>query len=171
MRRQGECGILWPMKLTLNKEYAQRHLFVALLLAGLSCWFGYDGFVKYPATDAAALYREIEKSEPPPQYDLEKFKAQKTQTQYGFTLLTLLAALVVGTRLYRSYAFDFSFDDTGFAVKGRRYALSDIASVDRRRWQAKGILVLSLADGRKVQLDAWHHVGVKDFAAKLPPAA
>jgi len=159
------------MKLTLNKEYAQRHLFVALLLAGLGCWFGYDGFVRYPATDAAALYREIEKADPPAQYDLAKFKAQKTQTQYGFTLLMLLGALIVGTRLYRSYAFDFAFDDAGFAVSGRRYAFSDVKDVDRRRWQGKGILVLTLSDGRKVQLDAWHHVGVKEFEAKLSPAS
>lgn len=159
------------MKLTLNREYAQRHLFVAILLAGLSCWFGYDGFVRYPATDAAALYREIEKSDPPDQLDLAKFKRQKTQTQHSFAIISLLVALVVGVRLYRSYAFDFEFDDDGFAVRGQRYAYADITAVDRRRWRPKGILVLKLADGKKVTLDAWHHQGVKEFEGRLSQTA
>ena len=50
------------MKLKINSEYATRHLFVTLLMIGLGGWFGYDGFVRYPATSADALYRSIEKS-------------------------------------------------------------------------------------------------------------
>ena len=85
-------------RLKLNPEYAKRHLFVTLLMVGLCGWFGYDGFVRYPATPAAELYASIEGSEPPEQMtvgQLESFKRQKTQTQYGFTVLALLAALVL----------------------------------------------------------------------------
>ena len=46
------------MRLKLNKEFAVRHLAVALLMAALGGWFAYDGYVKYPAMDAATLYRE-----------------------------------------------------------------------------------------------------------------
>ena len=90
------------MKLKLNGEYAGRHLFVTLLMVGLCGWFGYDGFVRYPATPAAVLYKSIEGSDAPDGFDLEAFKAQKTKTQYGFTFLTLFVALVVGSRLAKS---------------------------------------------------------------------
>jgi len=150
------------MKLTVNKEYATRHLFVVLLMTGLCGWFGYDGFVRYPATPAAALYKSIEGSDAPTGYDLEAFKKQKTQTQYGFTILSGLAALIVGLRLLKSYRFDFEFDGEGFVCHGRRHAYSDVKNVDRSKWMSKGIIRI---DG--ITLDSWHHVGVKDFVEAL----
>ena len=90
------------MKLKLNREYATRHLFVTLLMLGLGGWFGYDGFVRYPATPAAELYKSIEGSDAPAGFNLEAFKVQKTKTQYGFTFLCFLAALIVGSRLFAS---------------------------------------------------------------------
>lgn len=150
------------MKLKLNKEYARRHLFVTLLMTGLGGWFGYDGFVRYPATPAAELYRSIEGGDAPAGCDLEAFKRQKTQTQYGFTLLSGLAALIVGLRLLKSSRFAFEFDDEGFVHQGKRHAYAEIKDVDRSKWATKGILKV---DG--ITLDAWHHVGVKEFESKL----
>ena len=150
------------MKLTLNKEFAKRHLFVAVLMAGMGCWFGYDGFVKYPATDAAALYQSIEGREASPEVNLEAFKRQKTQTQYGFTFLAFLVAALVGGHLWKVSKFDFEFDDEGFTCQGQRHAFKDIKNVDRRLWDKKGIVFV---DG--IKLDAWHHTGVKEFVAKL----
>lgn len=150
------------MKLTLNREYATRHLFVTLLMFGLSGWFGYDGFVRYPATPAAELYKSIEGNEAPEGFNLEKFKDQKTKTQYGFTILTLAAALIVGSGLLTAYRFQFEFDDEGFVYAGRRRAYSEIKKVDWSKWKKKGIVKV---DG--IVLDAWHHVGVKEFAEKL----
>lgn len=154
------------MKLKLNGEFAKRHLFVAVLMAGLGCWFGYDGLVAYPSTEAAALYRSIEGSDAPEGFDLEAFKRQKTQTQYGFTVLSLLAAILVGGHLYRESKFSFEYDDDGFVVNGKRHAYADVTSVDIGKWEKKGIFVIS-GYGFKVKLDAWHHVGVKEFFAKL----
>ena len=50
---------------------------------------------------------------------------------------------------------------------------TQVADVDRSRWEKKGILVVHAKDGRKVTLDAWHHAGVKELAERLPsgPAA
>lgn len=154
------------MKLKLNGEFAKRHLFVAVLMFGLGCWFGYDGFVKYPSTDAAVLYRSIEGSDAPAGTDLEAFKRQKTQTQYGFTVLALLAAALIGGHLWMVSKFDFSFDDEGFVFEGRRHAYGDIRTVDRAQWEKKGIVRIS-GEGFSVKLDAWHHAGVKEFAAKI----
>ena len=158
------------MKLELNKEYARRHLFVTVIMAGLGLWFGYDGVVRYPATPAAELYRTIEGSDAPTGYDLEAFKRQKTQTQYGFSILSLLAALIVGLRLYGASRLSFEYDGSGFSYKGRRYDYADIVEIDRRRWKSKTILVLKMKGGEKIILDAWHHTGVKAFEQRLPAA-
>lgn len=157
------------MKLTINKDYFRRHLFVALLMTGLGLWFGYDGFIRYPSMSAGDLYRSIEKSDPPANLNLEAFKRQKTQTQYGFTILSLLAALVIGLRLKKSCDFKFEFDEQGFIWKGHRFAFSDIQKVDRSKWEKKSILVLEMKAGVKITLDAWHHLGVKDFVQQCDP--
>ena len=153
------------MKLTLNREYALRHLFVTLLMTCLGGWFGYDGFVRYPATPAAELYRSIEGGDAPAGLDLEAFKEQKTKTQYGFTILSLLAALVVGSRLYQAHAFSFEFDDEGFVYRGRRRSYAAIKQIDRSAWVKRGILRV---DG--IVLDSWPHIGVKEFERKLREA-
>jgi hypothetical protein len=146
------------MKLKLNGEFLARHLFVTVLMAALGGWFAYDGFVKYPATPAAKLYESIEGSAPGEGVDLEKFKQQKIQTQMGFTLLAFLASLAVGGHLLAVSRFDFEFDDNGFTFRGKRYSYSDVTDVDRSRWEKKGIIVVN-----GIKLDAWHHVGVKEF--------
>ena len=67
-----------------------------------------------------------------------------------------------------SASFRFEFDDSGFVWRGKKLSLSDIKSVDRSQWKKKGIVKLLLADGSRVTLDAWHHLGVKDFEKLLP---
>lgn len=151
------------MKLKLNPEYAKRHLFVTLLMAGLCGWFGYDGLVRYPATPAAELYRSIEGSEAPEGFNLEAFKRQKIQTQYGFSLLCALAAVIVGSRLYAAYRLDFEFDETGFVHQGKRRAFAEVKRVNRSQWKKQGIIRV---DG--IVLDSWHHLGVEDFVQRLP---
>ena len=135
---------------------------------GVGCWFGYDGFVAYPRTDAAALYESIEKSAPPADFPLESFKQQKIRSQYGFTALCLLASVLIGLHLASVAAFRFAFDADGFVWRGKRRPLSDVKSVDRSAWKKKGIVTLTLADGDRVALDAWHHLGVKEFEKALP---
>ena len=157
-------------RLRLNPEYLRRHLFCVLVFLGLAGWFGYDGFVRYPATDAAVLFEAIEKVRPeaemPPEA-LEAFKLQKIRTQYGFAFVTFAVALVVALRLGGSAAFDFAWDGESFVTGGRRYVYADIVSVDRRAWEKQGILGLQLKDGRRVRLDAWHHLGVDEFQEQL----
>ena len=153
-------------RLTLNREFAVRHLGVAALMLGLFLWFGYDGLVKYPSTPAAELYRTIEGSDAPEGFDLDAFKRQKTQTQYGFAALALLAALVVGGHVAWLARFRFEYDDDGFSAGGRpRRAFADVKSADWSKWEKKGIVRM---DG--VTLDSWHHEGVKEVASILERA-
>ena len=153
--------------LKINTEFLYRHLGVCLLMFGLGCWFGYDGFVKYPKTDAAELYEQIEKSKPPEGFALEAFKSQKIKSQYGFSALCLVASVLIGLHLASVAMFRFDHDETSFVWNGKKYALSDVKSVDRSQWKKKGIVKLELADGVRVTLDAWHHLGVKDFEKLL----
>ena len=150
-------------RLRLNPEYAKRHLFVVLLMIGLGCWFGYDGFIGYPTTPAAELYKSIEGSDAPEGFDLEAFKKQKIGTQYGFTILAFFAAAVVGSRLMRNRRFKFGYTDDYFVYRGRRHPISSIKTVDRSQWEKKGIIRI---DG--ITLDSWHHLGVNEFVEKLP---
>ena len=150
------------MKLKVNPEFFKRHLAVTLLMAGLGCWFGYDGLVRYPATDAAALYESIEKSPPPAEFDLVAFKAQKIRSQHGLALAALIAAAAIGLHLWAVCRFEFEYDDETFTYRGRRRKIAEIASVDRSKWEKKGIVRV---DG--ITLDAWHHLGVREFHGML----
>ena len=153
-------------RLRLNPDYLRRHLFAAAVMAALGCWFGYDGAVRYPRMAPDELYRSIEQAEPPADTDLER---QKTNAQLGLALVLLVAAGVVGLRLFLSSRLDFAWDEAGFSVAGRRHSPADVAQLDRSRWESKGILKLKLADGGSVALDAWHHLGVREAAAELFP--
>ena len=155
--------------LKVNREFFLRHLAVALVMLGVGGWFAYDGFVVYPRTPAAELYEKIEKSAPGEGFPLEGFKRQKIRSQYGFTVLCLLAAALIGLHLAAVCRFRFAYDETGFEWRGRRRPLSDVKSVDRAAWKRKGIVKIALSDGSRVTLDAWHHVGVKEFERLLPP--
>lgn len=150
-------------RLKVNPEFFRRHLAVCLLMFGVGCWFGYDGFVTYPNTPAAELYEKIEKSKPPEGFPLDAFKRQKIKSQYGFTILCLVASSLIGLHLASVVFFRFDFTDKSFVWNGKQYALSDIKSVDRAQWKKKGIVKLELSDGVRITLDAWHHQGVRDF--------
>ena len=157
-------------KIELNREYAMRHLLAAAVFVAMGCWFGYDGFVRYPAAEAAALYESIEGRAPSPETDVDKFKRQKIDSQRLFAAFLLGVAAVVGLRLLKSSRLDFSWDDAGFETGGKRYSFDEIASVDLSRWPRKGILVLCIPSGR-IALDSWHHNGVKEFKEKLDERA
>ena len=161
------------MELKLNREFAMRHLGVAILFAALTCWFGYDGLVRYPSLSAHDIYVSIEKSEPGEGADLEAFKQQKIKTQHGFALLCLLASAVVALGVLRNKRRTLAWDDKemcGTLTGGRPLAFSDIVGVEDVQWARKGIIVFLAKDGRRVKLDAWHHAGVEELVAKVLPS-
>ena len=153
-------------KIELNREYARRHILATAVFVAMGCWFGYDGFVRYPATDAAALYESIEGRAPSSETDIEKFKRQKIDSQRLFSAFLLCVAAVVGLRLLKNSRLDFSWGETGFETGGRQYSFDDVVSCDLSRWKSKGILVLRVPSGR-IALDSWHHKGVREFKEML----
>ncbi len=157
------------MQLKLNKEFFVRHLFVAILMAALGCWFAYDGFFGYPAKTPEALYEEIEKSAPPSAEVAQKVAANAIRRQKEFMVLAFLASFAIGAHLAAVARLRFSFSGDSFTFAGKNYTLADIKKIDDSAWAKKGISRLTLSDGARVTLDAWHHTGVKDFHAIIAP--
>lgn len=154
------------MRLKINREFLLRHLFAFAVFLALGGWFALDAFVRYPATDARALYAAIEKADPPEGFDVESFKAQKTATQRIMAIAVLLAAAGVGLHLLAVAAFRFEYDDEGFTAGGRRYGYGDIARVDDSAWEKKRVMGV-FAGERRIVLDAWHHNGVEGFRERI----
>lgn len=172
------------MKLSLNREYATRHLGAAILFAALSIWFAWDGAVKWPAEnraweqrtgstvaaawasrpDARNAHDKQNRDDIPPHWPKE------IDRQFQFAALLGLAAAVVGFRLFREWRRTLSWDDSamcGPATGNRPIPFADIASVDERKWKKQGILLVKAKDGRRLVLDAWHHQGAKDLATLI----
>ena len=146
--------------LSLNREFAGRYLFVALLMLGLGGWFGYDGFVRYPSYTAAELYAACHGGEEAPSEEVAlKFRRTAIPRQKQFMGLSLLASALVALVLVRAARFRFSYGEDGFSFGGRSFTFADVQSVDLSRWAKKGILTIRTAAGA-VTLDAWHHTGV-----------
>ena len=137
-------------RLKLNREFAVRHLGVALLMLGLSGWFAYDGYVSYPEHDDAWFE----------QRHLVKDNAIRRQRE--FMILALVAALVIAGHVGVVAKFDFSYDENGFVCGGVRRSFADVKNVDWSKWEKKDIVKV---DG--IVLDAWHHAGVRGIVELL----
>jgi len=142
------------MKLTLNREYATRHLGVAALFLGLAGWFLYDAVFVYPNLPADGEHHTT------------------VEFQYSFAALLAFAAIVIAGRVWANWRTRIvEWDETrmwGPGV-GAPLAFSEIVGVEDARWEKKGIIVFLARDGRRVKLDAWHHAGVRELAAQILP--
>lgn len=146
------------MKLQINREFAMRHLGVALLMAVLCGWFLYDGAIAYPQKDDAYFL------------ELHTEKQRAIDRQFQFAGLTALAAIIIALGVLKNKRRTLEWDDVkmcGSLTGGKDPSFADVDHLDDRKWAAKGIMVVHAKDGRRVLLDAWHHTGVKELVAKL----
>ena len=153
-------------KFTLNREFFVRHLGVALLMAGLGCWFVFDGAVTYPKMDAVEFCEKHHKSLENP----EREKTNAIKRQYQFASLAFIAALAIACHLLKVRGESLAWDDekmVGSLTGGKAALFRDVKEVDRRLWDRKGILRVTMDDGRKITLDAWHHPEAKDLAGRF----
>ena len=95
-------------------------------------------------------------------FPLSEPRIEGEQRQKEFMVLAFLASLAVGGHLFAVSRLRFSFDDEGFVFNGNRTSFGDVKTVDRSKWEKKGIVKV---DG--ITLDSWHHVGVKEFEKRL----
>ena len=155
-------------KFSLNREFLVRHAGVALLMAGLGCWFVYDGAVAYPEMDAAAFCEKYHKNMDDP----EREKTNAIERQYQFAALAFLAAFAIACHLLKVRGETLAWDGekmTGSLTAGRDAFFGDVGEIDRRLWKGKGILRLTMRDGRRITLDSWHHPEAKDLVAEKFP--
>jgi len=153
-------------RFTLNREFFVRHLGVTLLMAGLGCWFVFDGAVTYPKMDAVEFCEKHHKSLENP----EREKANAIERQYQFASLAFIAALAIGCHLLKVRGESLAWDDdrmVGSLTCGKDAFFRNVKEVDRRLWGKKGILRIVMDDGRKITLDAWHHPEVKELAGRF----
>ena len=148
------------MKISLNREYAIRHLGVAILFFGLSLWFLYDAVFVYPNRPPDGTHHTT------------------VEFQYTSAALLALVAFVVAFRVFLSWRATLTWDDeqmTGSLTGGAPLKFADIDHLAVGKWEPKQILVVHAKDGRHVTLDAWHHAGARELAEKLlahePPFA
>ena len=114
-------------RLRLNREFAVRHIGVALLMFGLSCWFAYDGYVEYPRHDDEWFEQRHLKKE------------SATRRQREFMVLAFIAALVIAGHVAVVARLDFEYDDEGFVCGGekRSFALDEgILGSFLERWKS-----------------------------------
>ena len=153
-------------KFTLNREFLVRHLGVTLLMAGLGCWFVFDGAVTYPKMDAVEFCEKYHKNLENP----EKEKKSAIERQYQFASLAFIAALAIGCHLLKVRGESLAWDDekmVGSLTCGKEARFAEVKEVDRRQWEKKGILRVAMNDGRKITLDAWHHPETKELEPKF----
>ena len=155
------------MKLALNREYAARHLGVAVLFLGLCGWFLYDGAITYPKMDDATFSEQILHGR---QGDFDTLKREAIGRQYQFAGICGIAALLIAAGVGRCRIQTLEWDDSqmrGSLTGDIPLAFSDVSGVDDRRWDKKGILKVYAKDGRRFTLDTWHHAGAKELADKI----
>lgn len=155
------------MTLKVNLEYALRHTFVVIVFLGLATWFGYDGLVTYPRTDAAILYEKIEGEKPGEGVQLESFKQQKIKTQNSFSFACGLVGLIVLLRLLATIRRRrITFDDQQVNWNGQVFSYSDITAVRDDKWETSQICVLDVK-GKRFVIDGWHYVGADQLREKV----
>ena len=123
------------MKISLNKEYAIRHLGVAALFTGLSLYFLYDAIFVYPYLPADGAHHTT------------------VEFQYSAAAALAIFAFVVAFRVFLNWRATLAWDDeqmTGTLTGGAPSASSvptaaSISSVAVRRARLRAI---SSATGR-----------------------
>ena len=158
------------MKLVLNKEYKLRHLAVAALLGAVGLWFFYDGLVAWPEENrrwreeqiAREVLPETLENEKPPHPDHKIGE----QLVFGGVLdgVALLISILLAREALKTLEWDFGKATMkGSMTGGREVPFTEIKDMDLRQWRTKRIARVSLKDGRRMTLDAWHHANAADL--------
>ena len=100
----------------------------------------------------------------------EREKTEAIKRQYQFASIAFIAALAIGCHLLKVRGESLAWDDEkmiGSLTFGKEARFADVKDVDRRLWDKKDILYVTMNDGRRITLDAWHHPEAKELVEKL----
>ena len=180
----------------INLEYAVRMILFCGIILFLGGWSLFDGAVHYPRQNVEydQMCRELEGQKlTGDAFAAEKIRRMREkgwnvehvttragqplhsetdiQVQFFFAALLLPWGLLVSGLLFRNSRRRFSADEAGlhgFLPETVSYAA--IQSVDRRKWDSKGIvrLTVTTATGeKKLTLDDWKFRGMTDILAEI----
>ncbi|MHB1155373.1 MAG: hypothetical protein ACYC26_00900 [Phycisphaerales bacterium] len=171
----------------INKEWAVRLLLIFVMATGFGAWFAYDGAIAWPLENKKAEIAYADKetrqlndhwqdlltargfkpgSEPP------KYRtAWDVNTQFLYAAACVVASLGVLVTLGRNARRPPRSDDRG-VYRGSQFVPYDaITSIDKVRWDNKGIAVLyyKTADGYegRMKLDDWVYRGAAAVLAEV----
>ncbi len=169
-------------RITLNREYAVRHLGVTALFLAMSLWFVFDGAIAWPnenkawekergitAAEYVAANPKCRNSHLKEERDGLPHLPSDFDRQFQFAVLCAAAAAIIGFGVFRNWRSTLEWDDnamTGSLTSGRPLAFAEVA-VDRAKWEKKGILRVYAKDGRCVTIDTWHHSGAGPLCERL----
>jgi hypothetical protein len=165
-------------KARIRTGYRARPALIALLLIGYGIWAVYDGFYAYPRDNAQHAKLEAFKQQdnwqvkwesyareeglPLNPQDIEYHGWSDMYLQYGLMIFCLpVGLLALGVTLRCGWLWVGS-DERGLHANGGRSVPWDrITSVDKTRWDSKGIAVVHYIDDqgqpRRLTLDDWKY--------------
>lgn len=97
-----------------------------------------------------------------PIYSQGKINGQFIQAGVTFIFAIMAFFAVTSKRKITYTADDNGLSGTGFG--STQIPWGDVASVNWDKWEEKGIINLSLRDGRTFKLDGWHFAGMRPIA-------
>lgn len=171
----------------INKEWGVRLALIALMFIGGGAYFLYDGLVGYPKQtekyelvfeekpDGTTVQRDNWKerleeagysSDINPK-DLNYKSDRDIMTQLIIAGLCFPIGLLSVFWLLVNSRREMIADDSGVKFGGARMAFDNIDSIDKTRWDSKGIAVLIGRDGSKMVLDDWKFRGAADVLAEV----
>lgn len=171
----------------INKEWAVRLLLIFVMAAAFGGWFAYDGAVAWPRENRKAeiAYSDLASRRTyddwkdrlrnegytpgttPPEYR----QPLDIKTQFIYASICGVAAIAVLFVLLRNTQRKLRSDDKGVYRGSQFVPFSSITSIDKIRWDNKGIAVLyyKKSDGSnaRLKLDDWVYRGAGKILAEV----
>lgn len=151
------------MRASLSKTWFRRQILITLFCFGVGLWFFYDGRFGFPQKNERFLaHKEFEnqnrsdweqyaKSRGWPKRPPERlYKKVDIVVQYAFGVaLTIGGIAALGLLIVSKNRTVSSDAEAYYAENGQRVAFDAIRSIDKSKWDSKGIAVLIYQDGRR----------------------
>jgi hypothetical protein len=176
----------------ISKEWKQRMLIITLALAGMGCWFLYDGLVAWPKNNVkAAVYFELRdqygKGTPELEAAWTSAKAERhwggetpkkiysagdLRTQLILGLAALLGAGACAFHYFRSLPLTTRFENGRIILPdGRKVDLSKITALSKKHWDKKGVADLAYESGKgkstRFILDDYKFIGAAQILEEV----
>ncbi|GAB5406016.1 MAG: hypothetical protein Aurels2KO_42470 [Aureliella sp.] len=167
-----------------QKSYLTRYTLLAAVCLGMCAWFAYDGFVAYPAKLVVAqAFEEVADLSGPeledrwneitsekgwkskrPEKKAEEIRSDITE-QYFWAALTFALGVPALVLLFRSRGSWVQRTESGLETSwGQTVHFADVQSLNKRRWEKKGIARAAYTDG-----EATRYFTFDDFKFEREP--